>query len=97
MKQLSSALDLIADVFRVVAIDQRGYNTSSKPRGVKNYTVEKLVDDVSQLITALGKYTCRHESPIMSGIMSDLLFWALIYLAYLSGVFFSRYLQIKIV
>ncbi|XP_064608920.1 epoxide hydrolase 1-like [Liolophura sinensis] len=44
--------------YRVVAIDQRGYNTSSKPLGVLNYTVDKLVDDVSQLITALGYNKC---------------------------------------
>ena len=32
--------------FRVVAIDQRGYNKSDQPKGVENYSMRKLVDDV---------------------------------------------------
>src|SRR5262245_40535120 len=32
----------LAKSFRVVAIDQRGYNLSDKPEGVDNYKVEKL-------------------------------------------------------
>lgn len=32
--------------FKVVAIDQRGYNLSDKPDGVQNYTMDKLVGDV---------------------------------------------------
>ncbi|MFO0660242.1 MAG: alpha/beta fold hydrolase [Polyangiaceae bacterium] len=40
--------------FRVVAPDLRGYNLSSKPKGVESYSLGKLVDDVSRLIKALG-------------------------------------------
>jgi pimeloyl-ACP methyl ester carboxylesterase len=36
----------LAKHFRVVAIDQRGYNKSDQPRGVDNYTLAKLVADV---------------------------------------------------
>lgn len=36
----------LARHFQVVAIDQRGYNKSDQPKGVENYTVDKLVADV---------------------------------------------------
>lgn len=38
----------------VVAIDQRGYNLSDKPKGEKNYTMNYLVGDVLSVITHLG-------------------------------------------
>src|SRR5262245_8305703 len=40
----------LAKHFQVVAIDQRGYNKSGQPRGVENYTVEKLVGDVDAVL-----------------------------------------------
>jgi len=40
--------------FHVVAPDMRGYNLSDKPKGVKNYFVNKLASDVAALIRALG-------------------------------------------
>ncbi len=36
--------------FRVIAPDQRGYNLSSKPKGIKAYRIETLVADVVALI-----------------------------------------------
>ncbi len=42
---------------RTVAVDMRGYGESDKPSGVVNYTIDKLVDDVRELIEALGMYT----------------------------------------
>src|SRR3984893_1570713 len=36
----------LAKHFQVVAIDLRGYNKSDQPKGVENYTVDKLVGDV---------------------------------------------------
>ncbi len=39
---------------RVIVPDQRGYNLSDKPKGVKNYDVQTLVGDVIGLIDALG-------------------------------------------
>ena len=33
----------------------RGYGESSKPVGIHNYTLDKLVEDIGQLIPALGK------------------------------------------
>lgn len=36
--------------YYALAPDQRGYNKSSKPKGVKEYTIEKLVQDMVSLI-----------------------------------------------
>ena len=36
--------------FRVVAIDQRGYNKSGQPEGVDEYKMEKLVGDVKAVV-----------------------------------------------
>lgn len=40
--------------YRVWAPDLRGFGQTDKPRGVKNYAVEHLVDDVAGLIDASG-------------------------------------------
>ena len=41
--------------FRVVAPDLRGYNLTERPAGVPQYRLPLLVEDVVQLITALGE------------------------------------------
>ena len=38
---------------RVIVPDQRGYNLSDKPKGIKPYCVDTLVDDIVGLIKAL--------------------------------------------
>ncbi len=40
----------LAKPFHVVAIDQRGYNLSSQPEGVENYTTDKLVGDLLAVV-----------------------------------------------
>jgi pimeloyl-ACP methyl ester carboxylesterase len=40
--------------YRVILPDQRGYGDSDKPRDVAAYHVDRLGDDVANLITALG-------------------------------------------
>jgi len=40
--------------YRVIVPDQRGYNLSDKPKGVKAYSVDKLVADILGLMDALG-------------------------------------------
>lgn len=40
----------LAKQFKVVAIDQRGYNQSDQPEGVQNYAMEKLVGDVKAVV-----------------------------------------------
>lgn len=38
--------------YRVVAVDQRGYNLSDKPSGVENYSIRMLVDDIAAVVAA---------------------------------------------
>lgn len=38
---------------RVILPDQRGYNLSDKPRGIKNYHIDELTNDILGLIDAL--------------------------------------------
>ena len=45
----------LADRFQVVAIDQRGYNLSDKPKGVENYDMRLLIGDVAAVIRSLGR------------------------------------------
>jgi pimeloyl-ACP methyl ester carboxylesterase len=44
--------------YRVVAIDQRGYGLSTKPRFVADYRVEILAGDVADVIEQLGYESC---------------------------------------
>jgi pimeloyl-ACP methyl ester carboxylesterase len=41
--------------FRVIVPDQRGYNTSSKPRGAAHYALSHLVSDVLSIADHLGQ------------------------------------------
>src|SRR5512145_2202498 len=43
----------LSDRFQVVAIDQRGYNLSDKPKGVEQYDMQLLVTDVAAVVTHL--------------------------------------------
>ena len=45
----------LRDSYRVVAIDQRGYNLSDKPDGVENYDMRLLVSDVAAVIRHVGE------------------------------------------
>jgi pimeloyl-ACP methyl ester carboxylesterase len=40
--------------FHVIALDQRGYNTSGKPPQVRDYNLDRLTADVANVITTLG-------------------------------------------
>jgi len=40
--------------YRVVAIDMRGYNKSDKPKDVSSYHIHHLVNDVREVVEALG-------------------------------------------
>ena len=48
-------MEALSDKFQCVAIDQRGYNLSDKPKGVENYSMKFLVGDVIAVIHALGQ------------------------------------------
>lgn len=43
--------------YRVYAIDQRGYNTSSKPARISDYVVDTLADDVARFLDHIGAQT----------------------------------------
>jgi epoxide hydrolase 4 len=45
---------LTAAGFNVLAVDQRGYNTSDKPPHVRDYNLDRLVADVDSVIVSLG-------------------------------------------
>lgn len=45
---------LVSAGFRVIVPDQRGYNTSDKPKGIREYTLAKLLADLVGLADALG-------------------------------------------
>ncbi len=45
----------LAKHFKVVAIDQRGYNQSDQPSGVEQYAMERLVGDVKSVIGHFGR------------------------------------------
>jgi pimeloyl-ACP methyl ester carboxylesterase len=48
-------MEALSDNYQVVAIDQRGYNLSDKPKGVENYDVRLLVGDVVAVVKHLGR------------------------------------------
>jgi pimeloyl-ACP methyl ester carboxylesterase len=48
-------MDGLSKNFQVVAIDQRGYNLSDKPKGVESYDVGLLVGDVAAVIKHLKR------------------------------------------
>ena len=45
----------LADKYQVVAVDQRGYNLSDKPKGVENYDMRLLIADIASVIKHVGK------------------------------------------
>jgi epoxide hydrolase 4 len=45
----------LAKHFKIVAIDQRGYNLSDQPEGVANYAMSKLVGDIKSVIEHFGQ------------------------------------------
>lgn len=51
----SQLLALGAAGYRAVAPDLRGYGDSDKPRAIADYRIEKLAQDVTGLIVALGR------------------------------------------
>jgi len=56
--------------FRVVAPDMRGYNLSDKPRGVGQYTLDRLATDVVELVSALGEEEMRLVGHDWGGVVA---------------------------
>jgi epoxide hydrolase 4 len=55
-------MDALSKNYQVIAIDQRGYNLSDKPKGVENYDMSFLVGDVAAVIKHL-----KRDSAIIVG------------------------------
>ena len=55
-------MEVLAEDFKVVALDLRGYNRSDKPEGVDQYAMPLLAADVAAVIRHLGE-----ESAIIVG------------------------------
>ncbi|WP_414575518.1 alpha/beta fold hydrolase [Anabaena sp. CCY 9402-a] len=55
-------MEFLAPYYQVVAIDMRGYNLSDKPKGVENYDIRLLLEDVQTVIHHL-----RREKAIIVG------------------------------
>jgi pimeloyl-ACP methyl ester carboxylesterase len=48
-------MEALSKDYQVVAIDQRGYNLSDKPKGVENYDLRLLVGDVAAVVKHLKR------------------------------------------
>jgi pimeloyl-ACP methyl ester carboxylesterase len=66
-------MEALSSSYQVVAIDQRGYNLSDKPKGVENYDMSLLVGDVAAVIKHLG----RDEAIIVGHDWGGIVAWAL--------------------
>jgi pimeloyl-ACP methyl ester carboxylesterase len=66
---------LVKEGCRVIVPDQRGYNLSDKPKGVKNYELFTLVEDIIGLIDALGYEKVNLVGHDWGGVVS----WMLAY------------------
>jgi pimeloyl-ACP methyl ester carboxylesterase len=60
-------MEALAPNYQVVAIDQRGYNLSDKPKGVENYDMRLLIGDVVAVIKHL--VATRRSSSVMTGVV----------------------------
>ena len=48
-------MDALSGRYRVVAVDQRGYDLSDRPAGIENYAMPLLVNDIGAVIKAEGR------------------------------------------
>jgi pimeloyl-ACP methyl ester carboxylesterase len=62
----------LAKHFQVVALDLRGYNKSDQPKGVENYTVDKLVGDVD----AVRKHFHQEKAVIIGHDWGGFIAWS---------------------
>src|SRR5436853_4043232 len=66
-------MEALAANYQVVAIDQRGYNLSDKPKGVENYDIRLLVGDVVAVI----KHHKRDKAIIVGHDWGGMVSWTL--------------------
>jgi pimeloyl-ACP methyl ester carboxylesterase len=48
-------MEVLSAHYRVIAVDQRGYDLSDRPAGIEQYAMPKLVNDIGAVITAEGR------------------------------------------
>src|ERR1700727_3468525 len=48
-------MDALSGRYRVVAVDQRGYDLSDRPTGIEKYAMPLLVNDIGAVIKAEGR------------------------------------------
>lgn len=60
----------LKDNFKVVAIDQRGYNLSDKPEGEENYNMRYLIGDIAAVINHFGEEKATVVGHDWGGIVS---------------------------
>jgi pimeloyl-ACP methyl ester carboxylesterase len=65
-------MEALSKEYQVVAIDQRGYNLSDRPKGVESYDVTLLVADVAAVIRHLG----REKATLVGHDWGGLVGWA---------------------
>jgi len=58
--------------YRVLAMDQRGYNLSDKPEGVENYAMPKLVGDALAVI----RYAGREKATVVGHDWGGMVAWS---------------------
>jgi epoxide hydrolase 4 len=62
----------LAKHFQVVAVDLRGYNKSDQPKGVENYALDKLVEDV----VAVVKHFKQDKAVVVGHDWGGLIAWS---------------------
>ncbi|XP_073259117.1 epoxide hydrolase 4-like [Porites lutea] len=63
-------LKAFSDNFRVVAVDLRGYGESDSPKGREHYKTSLLVNDIKEIIEALGYTSCTLLSHDWGGALA---------------------------
>ncbi|MBO0723901.1 MAG: alpha/beta hydrolase, partial [Blastocatellia bacterium] len=69
-------MDALSHDYYVVAIDQRGYNLSDKPKGVENYDLKFLVGDAAAVIKKLGHLE-REKAIVIGHDWGGLVAWSM--------------------
>jgi len=67
---LSNCVGFVDAGYHVIAPDQRGYNTSSKPEGIASYSIVHLVDDIVGLLDAFNAKTAYVAGHDWGGVVA---------------------------
>nr|CAD7455454.1 unnamed protein product [Timema tahoe] len=62
-------IPVLADHFRVVALDLKGFGDSDKPLGRSSYRIDKLLIELRQFISALGVSSCTVVGHDLGGLL----------------------------